>query len=753
MLMRNASAHAILDDSDAEYGMQDRRASGANASAARDPRMLLTVLRWRAPLIAGVIAATVIAAGAITFVLPPKYKATTVVLVDPRQPRVTNTEAVISGIGSDAAAVESQVELIESSSLARKVIARLKLDQDPDFVLPSTLDQITDSVRSLFRRPTDDAERQVSRLVSRFQKSLSVKRRGLTYILEIHYWAGDPTKAARISTALAEAYLEDQRQAKSDMTARASGWLGDRIEEMRDRVRAADQAVAAYKASHNIIDVTQGNKLVNRQIEDLTQQLALARARTADARGRLERVQQVSKQVDDPAALSESLQSQVISNLRSQFAEAARVEAEYNALYGSKYPGLVAVRAQIADIRRQIESELTRIVTAIRAETQVAVAREAALESELNKLKTQSATASEASVKLQELEREAQANRLVFEQFLNRAKETAEQQGMQMPDARIVSPALIPLKPDRPPTLLLLLAAALCGGVLGVGLVLLIEQMRRGIRTMGDVEELLSLPTIGVFPSRPKARKRGRVRKRASAPRGATLDAAVSFDAALRAARARLRQTASRPDSDVLIVASALQGEGKSTFACHYALSCASAGIRTLLIDADLLNRSTTRAFGITGSGIGDVLHGRIPLDRALKKEPKSGLSIIGAGPKCDDARDIEDLNGLDLDAFVRSCREQFDLVVIDSPAILPIGGNVPFMHTADRAVLVVEWDRTERRAVLEAVDMLGGDAGKLAGVVLNKVALGWYRLFGDSRYMNYFEYAAAQPGEIHIRA
>jgi len=105
---------------------------------------------------------------------------------------------------------------------------------------------------------------------------------------------------------------------------------------------------------------------------------------------------------------------------------------------------------------------------------------------------------------------------------------------------------------------------------------------------------------------------------------------------------------------------------------------------------------------------------------------------------------ELRDLR-VDLDAFMRSCREQFDLVVIDSPAILPMAGNLPFMRTADRAVLVVEWDRTERRAVLEAVDMLGADAGKLAGVVLNKVAIGWYRLFGDSRYMKYFDYAAAQ--------
>src|ERR1043166_5452291 len=130
MPMRSASVHQTLDDTDADWSMRDRRAGIENVAEARNPRTFWTILRWRAPLIAALTAATVVAAGIATVVLPPKYKGTTIVLVDPRQPRVTNTEAVLAGIGADAAAVESQVELIESSSLAKRVIARLNLDQD-----------------------------------------------------------------------------------------------------------------------------------------------------------------------------------------------------------------------------------------------------------------------------------------------------------------------------------------------------------------------------------------------------------------------------------------------------------------------------------------------------------------------------------------------------------------------------------------------------------------------------------------------
>src|SRR5262249_23099479 len=152
-----------------------------------------------------------------------------------------------------------------------------------------------------------------------------------------------------------------------------------------------------------------------RQVEDLTQQLALARSRTADARARLERVQQAAQHNGDPATLNEALQSPVIANLRSQYAEAARVKAEYSAVYGNRQPSLIAASPQPDDMRRQIDNEIARILVGVRNDYQTAVSREASLEAELSKLKEQSATLSQADVKLRELEREAQANRGLFE--------------------------------------------------------------------------------------------------------------------------------------------------------------------------------------------------------------------------------------------------------------------------------------------------------------------------------------------------
>jgi succinoglycan biosynthesis transport protein ExoP len=743
MLMRSGEGFSSLDDPVDEVSIRRNQRGGGgttNVAGLLDLRGLWLTLRWRVRLIGFIAIAFVVAATGALAILPPKYKATTVVLVDPRQPQITNNQAVLTGIGADAAAVESQVELIESSALAKKVIARLKLDQDPDFVTPSLTERISDTVLTLIGRGADASENaKLTRLVYKFQSGLVVRRRGLTYVLEISYSAKDPAKAARISTAVAEAYLDDQRAAKAEITTRASGWLGDRIEEIRGRVRSAEEAVTAYRAANNLVDVTQGNKLINRQVEDLTQQLALTRSRTADARARLERVQQAAQHNSDPATLNEALQSPVIANLRSQYAETARLKAEYTAVYGSKHPALIAATAQLDDLRRQIDNEIARILVGVRNDYQTAMSREASLEAELTKLKDQSAALGQADVKLRELEREAQANRTLFEQFLNRAKETTEQESLQIADARIVAPALSPLRPDRPGALLLIALAACAGVICGVGLVLVLEQLRQSFRSGREVAQFLSLPSIGMLPMQEAPRAR-----RSVAARFALDHPNSAYARSLRAIRARLLRSSKKPRGEILAVVSALTGEGKSTFASNFALAAEHSGVRTLLIDGDVYAASSTLAYSLQRAGLLEVLAGKAMFWNAVAKDAKSGLHVLGARDPStghDDARDIDPAR---LASLLREYGKHFDLVVIDCPAILPIGGTVPTVDCADRAILLVEWDRTHRQAVAEALDALDLHPGKLAGVVLNKVSLGWCELFDYGGYYRTFTTARA---------
>ena len=731
MLTRGQNNKTTLDDGPrlALVG-HDRRDAMSDTTNAIDLREFWRVVRWRARMIALVALGAMAITAAGLALLPLKFKGTTVLLIDPRQPRVTTSEQVLAGIGSDAAAVESQVELIESSELAKKVIAKENLASDPEFSSPSMIDTVRQELKSIVGLSSDDsAAAQANRLLYKFKSGLSASRRGLTYIIEVNYSATDPEKAARISRAVAQAYLDDQRDAKASITARASSLLGGRIDELRQRLRDSEGAVVDYKSTHKIIDVTQGNKLIGRQIEDMTQQLALARTRTADARGRLDRLQEVTKQKGDFASLGEALQSPVVSNLRTQQAESARLAAEYSALYGDRHPALVAVRAQMADIRQQIDREVARILVGVRNEYQVAVSREASLETELTKLKDQSESLGQADVKLHELEREAQANRALFEQYLGRVKETSEEQGMQIPDARIVSPALTPLKPERPSAVLLLIVAGIFGTMLAVGILLLLERTRRGFRRPSEIEQVMSLPGIGILPNEPKR----------FTARGATA-ASSPYTENLKSIGRQLRLGAAKKPGEVVVVLSALPGEGKSTFARNFALASASSGLRTLLIDGDIYTASTTRSFDIRKAGLCEVLDEKTTIWETVFHHKESSLYVLGARDIATrpDAITIKEAA---LSAMLTRCRQRFDLIVIDSPAILPFDGDT-FIACADRALLIVEWERTEREAVIEALGMLGENRHKVAGAVLNKVSSYWYQLFDYGSYPSYYSYA-----------
>jgi capsular exopolysaccharide synthesis family protein len=710
----------------------NQSAQFGGASGPLNVGKLLLILRWYARFIAGVAAAVLLLALLALLIIPPKYKAVTVVLVDPRQPRVTASETVLSGIGADAAAVESQVELIQSSAIAKRVIAKLALDKDPEFSKAGLTDALRGAAAYLMGRDAaEDEDTRLNKLVYRFQSGLSVQRRGLTYILEVGYSSIDARKAAKISSALADAYLEDQRQRRSNITADASGWLGGRIDELRQRLEKSERAVADYKASNNLVNVTQGNKLIARQIEDITQQIALARSRKAEAQGRLDRVKDASRQPEPSAGLGEVLQSQVVTTLRTQFAEVARQEADLRAIYGERHPTIAAIRAQAADLKRQIDREIARVVEGIRNDYQVARSREASLETELADLQTRAGSVSQADVRLNELEREAQSDRTLYEAFLGRAKETGQQQSLQITEARIASPALVPIKPERPPLLVLLAAAGVLGLLVGVALALILEQLRRGFRSADDVTDILGVGRLGILPEFDANKDDVKTSARLAIERPTS-----DYAGSLWALMTRLQRTAQRhEDRKVLAIMSAVPQEGKSTFASNLALVSAASGVKTLLIDADPYAASVTRAFELRQPGLTEVLEGVARLEGALARDPRSGLYVLGARDPSVPAR--EAASSRKLADLLRELKGQFDQIIVDCPAILPVDGGTLAEHV-DRIAVVIAWESTDRAAVEQAFELLGDHVAKIDGVVLNKVGARWYKAFDEGRYLHY---------------
>lgn len=681
-------------------------AGEAGIAGTLDLKPLVRLLRWRARLIALTALAVVAIAAALLIALPPKYKATAVVLLDPRETRVTASESVLSGIGNDAAAVESQVEVVQSPVLARRVIDELQLANDPEFASPPLLESVAEQLG--FPMETTP-EQRTTRLLDTFGKGLRVSRRGLSYILEINFVAKTPEKAARIANAVAHAYIGEQQRLRRDLTENASAWLDGRIHSMRERLTKSEQAVADYKNRNNVVDVLQGGRLIQRRMEDVSRELAVAQLRKAEVGGRLQQIEAARSKKGDAAAVIEALQSQTITVLRSRYADAAATVARYTAMYGRKHPSLISARAQLAEAQQQLDDQVVRVVEGLRDDYAAASKQQATLEGELAKLKEQSGTQEQASVQLAALTREAEADRALFNQYLGRLKQTDQEQTLRFDNARIVSPALPPLLPNRPGAILLLLAAGLGGVTMGIGAAVLNENVRSGLRGAHDVENGLGTACLGILPVRTRSRSR----------RGQAGAALPEYTRGVVAIASRLQRGAGS-SRQVLLITSV--EETRSEFPRDLAVAFAATGARTLLVDANSGGPAPipasaddadagARVTKVANSGAVQHLYAAQLADTALPSA--AGTKQFGV--------------------LLQENRQAFDVIVVDAPRVGAAGVG-RLIDLVDHVVVTAAWDATDRADVADTIALLEAHDRKLAGVVLTEASPRWHRLFAQGR-------------------
>ncbi|ODN71391.1 GumC family protein [Methylobrevis pamukkalensis] len=312
-------------------------------------------------------------------------------------------------------------------------------------------------------------------MLSRFRNQMKIERRGITYVVEVTFTSRDRDKAARYANAIAETFIAQQSGTRVDAASDAADWLRTRLSALAESVRSSEAAVAEARTRYGIVNAGNDITVRERELGDLVQQVALARSRAEEASARYE---QSRISVSDPLSENpEGATSSVLSNLRIQHSQLGRQMAELRLVYGDRHPTLQALQVQMASNEAQIRVEVDRQIA--QADRSAKAAREqlVALESRLQQMEQEAATTDEASVKVRALEREAEANRRLYEEFLGRFKATSEQTSLQKSEARIVSPATPPLKSTRISPIILGIAGIMLGIVAGFGSALLGEAL------------------------------------------------------------------------------------------------------------------------------------------------------------------------------------------------------------------------------------------------------------------------------------
>jgi len=726
---------------------------------------ILRCLKRNARMIAAIaLSGTAISIAAV-FSITPQYQATSAVLLDPRQTKILQDAEVVGRPGTDNGAIESEVELIQSDALMRKVAEKLDLRNDDEFGSSSGMLSVIKSVILLPIRLISNREASgdpLADVIDRLQKATSAKRRGLTYVIELNAWSRDAQKSAEIANTIVELYLAEQIAAKSEATVRASKWLNERVDEMRGRVSASEKALETYKAQAGLFDGGAGENLSNRQLSQLNDQLIDARAKAASAQSKYEQLKQVTpERLKSAAASPDVLQSSVVSNLRGQYADAARQQAEREARYGPQHPIVATGRAQVADLERQITAEINRIVTSAKTEFEMAKARQESLEASLDELKEKAAQFNQASVRLRELEREVQANRDLFQSFLARAKQTSEL-SLQVADSRVVSPARVPSATSYPKKGLII-GLGLFGSLgLGMALALGRDAFGRGFRRSADLEREIGLQTLASIPLvEPRSSSRSLMlpgRKTRQLERGG--DRSIShnrngrdvfdrlladfalnepdspFSESVRTLYLSLKQQGLQRRMGVVLVTSALPGEGKSTVALNLARTAAQTGEEVLLIDGDLRRPTLAKAMNLPGeNGLTDFLAGHSDLASVVKQDTRTNLYTIAGRRGVPGAQSIGLLSSSRMAQLIDHSRDVFDLVVIDASPLLPVADARILLERADAVAMVIASERTSRDAITTVFRENPDLIEKVAGVVLNGVVDDFERYYsGDAK-------------------
>ncbi len=721
---------------------------------------IVGIVRRQLPVIVIMAILGVAGAAFYLFTATPWYSASADVIMEMRRNVALRPDPFSQDAPIDSSLVESQVTTIQSERIISAVIKSLNLTQDPEFIGPpgGLLSGAIATVKSLLGRDQAAASEDNMRSVTdQFRDRLTARRLGMTYVIEISFTAKSPEKAAQIANATAEAYISDQLQSKFEASQRAEAWLQERVVELRQQASAAEKAVLDFKLANNVI--TSDGRLVDEQrISNFDQRITEARGRMTEAQARLGRITQIIDSGQLDAAVTDVLTNNVITGLRQRYLDTNARANDWAKRYGEQHTAVVNLRNEARGLQQSILDELKRIQQTYRSDYEIAKSQVDGVQKSLSEEFQRSGQSRIAQVKLKELDGIAQTSRQLYDNFVQRQMQAAQQQTLPITDARVITNAVPPESSSHPKINLVMALGLGVGLGSGVGVAFLRELLNRSIRNKRQLERAAGVPCLGLLPRV----RTGTLRHSSSADRHheerellpkrseMTYVARAPFSQfaeGIRAIKLSADLNLSGGDGGVVLgVVSSLPGEGKSTISSNIAFLMAQTGSRVLLIDCDMRNPSLTTGLAPRAEGgLRQILtQSASSIEGLIWKHSATGLHFLPAAS----LKEVPDntsglLSSTAMEQLLKAAKSHYDYIVLDFAPMLPVVDVRAAAHLADGFVLVAEWGKTPLDAVSEAVSLSSAVRTRLLGAILNKVDMKQMRRYGDydgKYYTQYFD-------------
>lgn len=669
--------------------------------------------------------------------MEPVYESSALMLFDQGRSRVVSIEDVYAGVGANRENSTTQVEFLKSRDVSMRVIRNLNLTTHPEFDPRARTGGFSPARLlaswGLIEPPDELTTEEVDAIVlARFQRRLTIEPIRLSQLVRVSFESTDRVLAATVANAVAAAFIQADLDARFAVTQQANEWLNMRVADLKNKLDAAEGAVQTYREQQGLVDtkvLAQGG--AGRQLDELNQRLVEARVRRTHAEQAYNQVRPGSpNRFEVPAVINHPS----VQSARAAEADAERRFADIAQRYGAAYPSYRALESELRSAKETARRAAESVVASIQKEFEAARAAEVSLEQTLGRTRNTVQAINRKEIQLGALERDADVGRQLYQLFLTRQRETMAAADLSTSPARVIDPAAPALVPVKPRTMVIALGALLLSAGLAVALTILLHRLDNTLKRADDLEERLGYPLLSAVPKlfgREAAHAQTMMQSLPTSP----------FAESIRTVYSGIQLATLDSARKIIMVTSAIPGEGKSTVAANLALM--QARLRpTLLIDADMRRPMLAKRLRLARGlpGLAEYVTGTSPLEECVHQVNDGRLWVMPAGQRLTNPAEL-----FSTEAFreaIHALQSRFEQIVLDCPPVRPVSDATMLSTLSTGVVFVVAANETPAPLVRLALKRLSDAGARIFGVVLNRYdARQAEAYYGD--YSSYGDYAS----------
>ncbi|TMN81301.1 MULTISPECIES: polysaccharide biosynthesis tyrosine autokinase [unclassified Pseudoalteromonas] len=682
----------------------------------------------------------------VTLTLIPRYTATATLLIEAEQSKAVSFDEVYGLDSSKKEYYLTQFEVIKSDSIAREVITKLDLKAHADFIPKSSfIGEATGFVKGLFpflnkadqQQLTEQEQQdlQMLGLLEVFKERLTVSPVRKTQLVKVSFESSDPKLAALVANTVGEVYIESQMRAKMGITQQASSWLNTRLFQLRVQLDDSEEKLQAYREAQKLVDIEGIAGLVTQELEQTSEQLVTARTE----KNNLQSINRViseygNNNLDLLGSMPEITSHKVVQDVKREVILVERKVSELSEVYGPKHPKIISAKAELATVKSNLNKQIKGLITGIEKELNRITRTVSALEADLVKIRAEYQEITRKETAYNQLKREVETNRNIFNTFLSRSRETEVTSDFSSAAARFTDRAYAPKDPSKPNKKLIVVLAFVASFGFAVVMSFVFDALNDTVKNKNDVENKLAQRMLGILPF-------------VKVPKNSVFGIHAYFDEhyrrfaeSVRTFRTSLLLTQLDREHKVIAVTSSSPGEGKTTTSTNLAMSLAQMG-KVLLIDGDLRKPSIAKRFDIPvfHPGLSNLIVGTEQLSECIHIDEQSGVTIMPSGQI--PGNPLELLSSNQFNELLVSLKQTYDHIIIDTPPTQAVSDALVIAQNTDSVIYVVKADLTRIKPIKAGIERLFESKAHIAGVVVNQVDITKSKEEHNYGYYDYYDY------------